>query len=100
MAASPRTVGSRAIIASAVRAELRLSEEELAAAAGISRTRLVRLIRLGLVGAGPSPGSEFLAEDAARLKRMLRLHRDLGVNLIGSAIIVDLLERLERQGQG
>jgi hypothetical protein len=28
---------------------------------------------------------------------MLRLHRDLGVNLIGAAIIVDLVERLERR---
>jgi hypothetical protein len=27
---------------------------------------------------------------------MLRLHGDLGVGLIGAAIIVDLLERLER----
>ena len=27
---------------------------------------------------------------------MLRLHADLGVNLTGAAIIVDLLERLER----
>jgi hypothetical protein len=27
---------------------------------------------------------------------MLRLHRDLGVNLTGAAIIVDLLERVER----
>jgi MerR HTH family regulatory protein len=27
---------------------------------------------------------------------MLRLHRDLGVDFTGAAIIVDLLERLER----
>jgi hypothetical protein len=27
---------------------------------------------------------------------MLRLHGDLGVNLVGAAIIVDLLERLDR----
>jgi hypothetical protein len=28
---------------------------------------------------------------------MLRLHRDLGVNLIGAAIIADLVKRLERR---
>jgi hypothetical protein len=28
---------------------------------------------------------------------MVRLHRDLGVNLTGAAIIVDLVERLERE---
>jgi hypothetical protein len=33
---------------------------------------------------------------ATRLKRMLRLHNDLGVNLTGVAIIADLLERLDR----
>jgi hypothetical protein len=27
---------------------------------------------------------------------MLRLHRDLGVTLVGAAIVVDLLERLDR----
>jgi len=27
---------------------------------------------------------------------MLRLHRDLGVNLTGAAIIVDLVDQLER----
>ena len=53
-------------------------------------------MRLGLVEpAAPGP-REFTAATAARLRRMLRLHADLGVNLIGAAIIVDLLERLER----
>jgi hypothetical protein len=39
----------------------------------------------------------FSAATASRLRRMLRLHRDLGVNLTGAAIIVDLVERLERE---
>ena len=33
---------------------------------------------------------------ATRLKRMLRLHHDIGVNLTGAAIIIDLLERVDR----
>ena len=32
----------------------------------------------------------------AGLRRMQRLRADLGVNLVGAAIIVDLVERLER----
>ena len=69
-----------------------ISEEELATAAGISRARLARLHRLGLLEPFP-----FTVTTACRLRRMLRLHRDLGVNLIGSAIILDLLEQLERR---
>jgi chaperone modulatory protein CbpM len=73
-----------------------LSREELAAAVGISPAQLSRLIRLGLVEpAAPGPG-EFAAAMATRLRRMLRLHGDLGVNLVGAAIITDLLERLDR----
>jgi len=41
--------------------------------------------------------STFSAATAERLRRMLRLHRDLGVNFTGAAIIVDLVERLERE---
>jgi hypothetical protein len=37
------------------RTEVYLSGEELAAAAGISRTRLARLVRLGLVEPDPRP---------------------------------------------
>jgi transcriptional regulator with XRE-family HTH domain len=79
-----------------LRIELRLSLEDLAAAAGISPARLARLIRAGLIAPVSPEGSEFTAATAARLRRMLRLHADLRVNLAGAQIIVDLLERLER----
>ena len=72
-----------------------LTLEELAAACGISVVHLVRLVRVGVVEPEP-PGSEvFPASTATRLRRMLRLRADLGVNLAGAAIIVDLLARLD-----
>jgi len=80
----------------APRPELALSGEELAAAAGISPTRLGHLARLGFVEPIAPETERFTAATAARLRRTLRLHGDLGVNLMGAAIIVDLLERLER----
>ncbi len=75
--------------------EIRMSGEAVAAAAGISPMQLARLVRLGLIDPLQPGADEFTASEAARLKRMLRLHRDLGVNLIGAAIIVDLVARME-----
>jgi chaperone modulatory protein CbpM len=77
-------------------AEVFLSRAELARAAGISRSRLVRLVRLGIVEPAAPGTREFTAATAARLRRMMRIHVDLEVTLDGAAIIVDLLERLER----
>jgi DNA-binding transcriptional MerR regulator len=68
---------------------------ELAEALGISEATLRRLARAGIVEADAT-GTTFGAEAAARLERMLRLHDDVGVNLTGAAIILDLLDRLER----
>jgi MerR HTH family regulatory protein len=75
--------------------EIWLSREQLAAAVGISPAKLARLIRLGLVEPTEPGPSEFAAAVAARVRRMLRLHDDLGVDLVGAAIIADLLERLD-----
>jgi chaperone modulatory protein CbpM len=91
-----RTLANASIVVAPARGELHLSGEELARAAGISRARLVRLVRLGLVEAAAPGAREFTAATAARLRRMVRLHVDLDVSLDGAAIIVDLLERLER----
>jgi len=79
-----------------LRAEVHLSLNELAAAAGISATRLARLVRLGLLEPEPGAPGRFSAATAVRLRRMLRLRADLGVNLAGAAIIVDLMEALDR----
>lgn len=72
-----------------------LTLEQLAMACGISEVHLVRLVRVGLVE--PEPGAEvFPASAVTRLRKMLRLRADLGVNLAGAEIIVDLLARLDR----
>jgi DNA-binding transcriptional MerR regulator len=76
--------------------DARMSFEQLAEAVGLSAVALGRLVHLGLVEPDVAGTREFSAAAAARLRRMVRLRRDLGVNLTGAAIIVDLLERIER----
>jgi chaperone modulatory protein CbpM len=73
-----------------------LSADALAEAAGISRGRLFRLVRLGLIEPVAPGASEFTAATAAKLRRMVRLRIDLGVGFVGAAIIVDLMRQLER----
>jgi chaperone modulatory protein CbpM len=96
----PRTRAGAPSVEASPRAEAYLSGEELAHAVGISVTTLGRLMSLGLVEPAASAyghgAPRFSAATARRLRRMLRLHRDLGVNFTGAAIIVDLVERLER----
>jgi DNA-binding transcriptional MerR regulator len=78
----------------ASRGETRLTIEELAMASGITTARLVRLVSVGLIEPANQERGEFTAAEALRLKRMLRLRADLGVNLFGAAIILDLVDRL------
>src|SRR4051812_48978676 len=75
--------------------DIRLSADRMATAAGISTTTLTRLVRAGLIEPVAPGGTEFTVAMAARLRRMLRLRADLRVNLIGAAIILDLVERLD-----
>jgi chaperone modulatory protein CbpM len=100
----PRTRPGAPIVETSRRAEAYLSSEELARVAGISAATLARLMSLGIVEPMPNErkltAPTFSAATASRLRRMLRLHRDLGVNLTGAAIIVDLVERLEREPGG
>ena len=96
MATRSRTTLRASMVSAPSAGDMWLSRGQLAAAVGISPAMLSRLIRLGLAEpSAPGPG-EFAAGVATRLKRMLRLHHDVGVNLTGAAIIIDLLERLDR----
>ena len=75
--------------------EARLSLEDLAAAVGISPARITHLVRLGLLEPGGDERS-FAAADVLRLRRMLRLRADLGIGFVSAAIVVDMVERLNR----
>ena len=104
MSTPPRTRPGAPTVETLRRAEVYLSGDELARAAGISAATLARLMSLGLVEPISNErgftAPTFSAAMASRLRRMLRLHRDLGVNLTGAAIIVDLVERLDRESGG
>jgi DNA-binding transcriptional MerR regulator len=78
------------------RADIHLSIDDLAIATGLGRATLARLVRAGLVDPVAPGSGVFTAATAARVRRMLRLRADLGVNLMGAAIILDLVERLDR----
>jgi len=73
-----------------------MSAEDLAAAAGITVARLERFVRLGIVEPETSGDRRYGAASAARLRRVIRLHVDLGVHFGDAAIIADLIDRLER----
>jgi chaperone modulatory protein CbpM len=88
-----RSFSSSAMIPRAP-ADGRLTSIEMARVAGVSVATLARLVRAGVVE--PDVAGGFTVANALRLRRMLRLHADLRVNLLGAAIIVDLMERLER----
>ena len=65
-------------------------------ACGLSPVRLHRLVRLGVIEPDATAVPRFSVTAAVRLRKILRLRADLGVNLAGAEIIVDLLARLDR----
>ena len=64
---------------------------------GVSGTFVMRLIHQGLIDTIENERHEVQLPESSvnRLRRMRRLHRDLGVNFAGAAVILDLVARLE-----
>jgi hypothetical protein len=74
----------------------RLTGAELAHAAGIAAPVLEQLVQRGFVEPAEPGGDAFALAALVRLRRMLRLHAELEVSLHAAALIVDLLERVDR----
>lgn len=74
----------------------RMNVERLAREAGLHPDLVVRLIRVGALDdpAGQN-GSTRVAPAAARLARIARLRRDLGVNVAGAVLACQLLARID-----
>src|SRR5262245_34233230 len=70
--------------------------EQVAAAVGMSTRRVTSLSRLGILESAAHDPERFRATAVIRLRRMLRLRSEVGVNLLGAAIILDLVDRLDR----
>jgi chaperone modulatory protein CbpM len=64
---------------------------------GARRSLVVRLAQQGLIETLESDTAEPILPRRAivQLRRMQRLHHDLGVNFAGAAIILDLVGRIE-----
>ena len=82
-----------------------LTLHEIALRCGVEQSFVEQLVDLGIIedqivedqiieGQAPSPG-RYSGEVTLRVQRCVRLQRDLGVNLEGTAVIVELLERIE-----
>ncbi len=70
--------------------------EELAREAGLHIGLVKQLVEYGVIEPAPGSASPILFPSAAidRLRCAVRLRRDLGVNLAGAAVIVEMRERL------
>ena len=70
---------------------------ELCNMLGVHADIIVKMVEIGIVEAEGSKPSEwrFSGHACLRVKKAYRLRRDLGVNLAGVAVALDLIEELE-----
>lgn len=69
---------------------------ELCSACGVDATLITEMVDYGIVEpAGREPADwVFHAASLRRVSTVARLQRDLGVNLAGAALVIELLERI------
>jgi DNA-binding transcriptional MerR regulator len=74
-----------------------LSVEELARAAGVQAGTVEVFVRYRLIEASTNPGSDQLFPTSVvdRLGRIIHLRQELGVNLAGVAVILEMAEHME-----
>lgn len=73
-----------------------LTLEALASSAGLHPAHVERLVEFGLLEPVAVVGTELVFETSAilRLRMIERLRREIGINLNGIAVILNLLDRL------
>ena len=78
--------------------ELELTLAELCRRCQLSAERVMELVDYGVIDAsGPEPTRwRFSAVTIVRVQRAQRLQRDLGVNLAGAALALELLDEMQQ----
>jgi len=75
------------------------SVHEIAVRCGVDVALVEQLVELGVISVHPAGGGGFECEVTLRVGKLVRLQRDLGVNLEGAAVIVELLDRIDHLEQ-
>lgn len=81
--------------------QIEMTLAELCRACDLTSEKIIELVEHGIVeprGSQPSHW-RFRGVSLRRVRRVQRLERDLGVNLEGAALVLDLLEELEQLRQ-
>lgn len=74
-----------------------LTLRELCIACGLPAEHIRALVDEGIIEPhGPEPAWRFSGICVRRVRRVYALERDLGVNLAGAALALDLLEEIEQ----
>jgi MerR-like DNA binding protein len=70
------------------------SFQEVAVRCGVERHFVEQLVQLGVIEPHPSDRALLATEVTMRVSKLVRIQHDLGVNLEGAAVIIDLLDRI------
>lgn len=73
-----------------------LTQEELAERCGVALTFIQVLIEHGVIEVQRREPPLFRQEVTLRVNKVVRLQRDLEVNVPGASVILELLERIEQ----
>jgi len=88
----------RILTAEILEIDLELSLTQLCEACGAASEDIVMLVEAGVLE--PSGGSrshwQFSGESLQRARRALRLQQDLGLNVAGAALALDLIDEMNR----
>ena len=78
-----------------VEEEFEFTLEELSGICAVEQRQIVELVDVGLIETRSRTQWRFGGQDLRRARLALRLQRDLGVNAAGTALAIELLERIE-----
>jgi len=72
------------------------SVEQIAIRCGVDPEFVAQLVAYGVIDPVPGRQDAFYSVVTLRVLKVVRIQRDLGVNLQGAAVILDLLRRIEK----
>lgn len=72
------------------------SVHDIAVRCGVDVAFVDRLVQLGVISTYPGRERRFACEVTLRVGKFVRLQRDLGVNVEGAALVVELLDRIDQ----